>query len=296
VPRPVHSSPADVELLVDELSRQGAPDLLDERCGRAGIVTLAQRVGPSWHLFDQRPLADMLGWLAPPSCDALVVQVGTPHVHIIPLPGIELSAADRAAQGADGEEEPEDLWLTVAVDRSARWASRLDVDGRIHDQSPDGGRVPDVLLRCLGLPTDPPAESTAGILATLWLLGILTAATEADATLTWTAAVREHMIAAIVLQHEPGMSHRHLLELVQDAPQLMTWEVLKMAEGLGALCPPDVAGWMDSGVYSRWVTGQLPDVATLLPAARRALRPAAYRRVVEEIVRSMNEPWDDGPG
>jgi hypothetical protein len=291
VPRYTRSYPADVAELVEQLSSYGPPEVLDEQCGRPGVAHLARRARPGWALFGEVPISQLAGWTAPPDCDALVLQVGTPHVRVVRPPQIEPSAWERSDPAA----APSDLWLTVGVDRSGCWASRLHIDGEVHDGPPDGGRVPDVLLRCFERPTAPPAESTAGVLAVLWLLGILQLSERMGRRLTWTLAVRAHLVPAIILTQEPDLSHRRLVSFVREAPTLVTWDVLKLSSSMHDVCPAELAGWMDAGIYSRWVTDELPDLATLLPQARAALQPGAYSRVVNEIVTSMQAPWEGAP-
>jgi hypothetical protein len=305
----------DLGLLIDDLDRACTGS-------DASTAFLARVTNGSWCVTTQRSLHQLVGWSAPLDCDAIGIVAAGNSVRAVPFgrdgspdaggpdPATVRPRSDASAAGPAGADPsaPHDVGpdfgppvrLIAVVDRSGRIASRLRVDGAVHREPPAGGRMLDTLLRCLGRPTQPPDESTAGLLATLWFAAIMATGADSADRLTWTQAIRLHPAAQLLLASGSYFSHRELTAGVNAAAHTLTWEILRDATArrgtLGGLCPRALAAWMDAGIYSRWVLGQLPALETLFPATMAALRPATVQRVFAHVATSLHEGSERPPG
>jgi hypothetical protein len=52
---------------------------------------------------------------------------------------------------------------------------------------------------------------------------------------------------------------------------------------LGDIIDPDLAHWMDDGMFARWVLSDLPSVDELFVALRPRLTPSAARRMAHAV-------------
>lgn len=275
-------------------------DRLDRIIGASGPCALALPRGwpdrPPGHV-EVVPVGSLLGWHAPPDVDTLVfVGEGT-----------------ATAAGAAGRPLPPEgggrptVRVVVAVDRAGHEAGRLRVGTTVEHRPPAGGRLLDALHRCLGLATPPAAASTAGLLAALWL-GAL-ADHHGAPRLGWAAALRLHPAAGALdaaaptgvgAGDGPALPEAALEEAIVAAPRVWTWDRLRVATAevgtLDLLCPADLAGWMDEGMFARWVTGSTAAVAALAAAAEAATAPAAFRRVRALLARTGVDLPAEPPG
>jgi hypothetical protein len=62
---------------------------------------------------------------------------------------------------------------------------------------------------------------------------------------------------------------------------------------LGDIIDPELAGWMDDGMFARWVLSDLPSPDELLATVRPYLAPSAARRLAH-AVRAADAP--EAPG
>jgi hypothetical protein len=297
-------TPPDLGRLIDDLDGAGTdPD--------ASGAYVARATGDGWSTTARRSLQDLVGWTAPLDCDAIGIVAAGATVRAVPLgrggsvagseaptirPPSGLGPAgpigrDASPTSATGPDCSPAVRLVAAVDRFGRCASRLTVDGTVHHEPPAGGRMLDTLQRCLGRPTRPPDEDTTGLLATLWFAAIMAQPALGEGRLTWTQAIRLHPASQLLLASGTYFTHRELTAGVDAAVRTLTWDVLRDATArrgtLGDLCPASLAAWMDSGIYSRWILGQLPDLETLAPATIAALRPSTARRLVDHVAASL---------
>jgi hypothetical protein len=251
-------------------SRDGRASAVD-RCGspprRAAAYALGRRDG-TWAVETTLAVSDLIGWQAPPACWAVVV--------VAPGRATELGPPPRS--------KGRDVGVSIGVDRSGEMAGRLRIDGAVSDHPPEGGRLLDTLRRNLALATAPPSEGTARLLTVLWLAALLDAATTAPARPRWPSVVKLHPAARLILDRGRPVNRADLEAIVRVAPSTLTWSVLRAAEArhasLTSLCPPHTAAWMDTGMYSRWVLADLPEVETLWSALGDCLSPATRRRLV----------------
>ena len=225
------------------------------------------------------PVADLLGWTAPPEVDALVFLGGGRAFHL----------------GDDPPAEGPEVRVVVVLDRAGRRAGRLRVGAAVEHRPPGGGRLLDALQRCLGLPTDPPAGSTGRLLATLWLGALATPGSPTGPhpegrLLGWPRVLRRHPVAGALAADDPGLGEGALEQAAVAGPEAWTWEALREATAssgvLDVACPAELAGWMDGGMFSRWVGASiLPPEPLVAGAAARVTRPA-WARLVALLERS----------
>ena len=58
-----------------------------------------------------------------------------------------------------------------------------------------------------------------------------------------------------------------------------TAPIWKLVPGSDSLPEPDLAEWMDSGMFSRWVLSKVPPLEELMHELRTRLHSSAYRRL-----------------
>lgn len=157
-------------------------------------------------------------------------------------------------------------------------------DGSEFTEPPTVGAVPDALKRCLGLPTPPPEAPPADFFIVLWLHFVDFASQEARANLqkmTWVRAARCFPSLA-----EAAGRDLHDVAAFADAAMRavseIDWSALRRwgtHGSLGSIVSPDLARWMDDGMFSRHVMAELPLVATQLEKTCFRLNPAVSNKV-----------------
>lgn len=161
-------------------------------------------------------------------------------------------------------------------------------DGESFDEPPEGGRTFDALHRALGLPTPPPEGFVADVFAVLWLHFVEAEAREARANLqkmTWVRAARCFPFADGVRNahvREPSEFARLLLATVHD----IDWARLRQwgtRGSLGGLVRPELARWMDDGMFSRWMAESLPPVHAQLERTCQRLASRVSSQVREAL-------------
>lgn len=240
---------------------------LDSLAGRAlaELLPLCRTSGhPLWLIYQPQPdgttrrevirsegLAPHLVEV-PDACVAVgVVAMGK----VTPLDPASELAADllRAASGG--------LGLAYVVDRHGHdgWSSTVPGSGGL--PAPEGGAMVDSLRRMMGLATVPPPcpveyVDAVGWLSRIWGVGVAT-----GARLDWSD----------VVALAPGF-------------EATGWEQLRLATAAGSGrspvdVPPDLAAWMDEGMFARYMVGRLPELRAAWEACRPHLMPAAARRL-----------------
>jgi hypothetical protein len=301
----------DLQRLIDDLDGHGA--------GPSPSAFLARATTGTWSITPGPPLNELVGWTAPPDCDAIGILAAGSSVRAVPLPRQGAAVTpDASAAGSPADDSPigpggadrgirdvlegdgsPPVRLIAAVDRFGRSASRLTVGDVVSCEPPGGGRMLDTLLRCLGRPTPPPAEDTAGLLSVLWFSAIIEHGGSRPQPLTWTETVRLHPASQLLLASGAHFSHRELAATADAAVRTLTWEILKDAavwrDTLGDLCPGPLAAWMDAGMYSRWVLGQLPDLESLCPLMVGVLRPSSARHLADHVAKSLQGGCEGPP-
>ena len=220
----------------------------------------------------EHPLDHLLGFVAPASWAALgLVCYGW--------------ASPPAVEGAGGRpsEHPDRRRVRVVtlVDRSGeeRATATLD-DGTVVDE-PGAGVVSDALRRALGVATPPPPVASGELFAAMWLSSIASS----DRRLTWPEAVMLH--PAMQVLRRSGGRRPQVEDLVAGGRSLaraMPWGELRLRAAAGVVdggvgVSPDLAAWMDDGMFARWVLGGLPPFTPLLRRCSAVLAPEVLRRL-----------------
>jgi hypothetical protein len=135
------------------------------------------------------------------------------------------------------------------------------------------GMVPDALRRALGLPTPAPEVPIAHWVAVM-LFGLIVGDGGPHRRVGWSQL-------------------RHHLDTYEVLGRDGTWALLRKLAGkrsdLNLDLAPDVAAWMDDGMFARWVLGGLPSYDAMLNKARTACTPEAFRQV-RRILREWGLP------
>lgn len=275
----------------------GARPLGARTVGTPGARAFALPAG--WTRGDPRhveevPVASLLGWTAPASVDTLVFVGGGRAARSEPTATAGIGRAEEADHLAGRTLSPGSplpaVDVVVAVDRAGRLAGRVRIGDTVESRPPAGGRLFDALHRCLGLATAPPAESTARLLATLWLAAIAAAGTSSKGLLTWPETVRCHPIAVALIAEDPSIGEQGLEEAIVMVPRIWTWEALREATSdhgtLDLLCPAGLSGWMDEGMFSRWVSGSAVPLDQVVADAAAAVSASVWKWTAELLSRS----------
>ena len=231
-------------------------------------------------LNGEHPLMALMGFVAPHDWWALgTITTGW----IGPMDGTRPSAhpdGQRVAQA-----------IVVTRDGDVMCHVRA-ADGETFSEPPSTGRVFDALHRALGLPTAPPEGFVADIFVGLWLHFVEAEARDARASLrkmTWVRAARCFPFAPSVKSteiREPEAFADLFLRTVAD----IDWERLRQwgtRGSLGGLVRPELARWMDSGMFSRWMAGVLPPMHAQLERTCQRLSPqlsSAVREAVDALL------------
>lgn len=262
----------------------------EELLGVLGDV-VEQSGTPVWLRFIENPLTEsgmtvemsrepglLIGWTAPPEC-AAVGMVATGHTR--PLSeGVEsLSLWHAGAQ----------IRMCCVVGRSGEVGWMLEgADGQTWAEAPSEGKMLDALKRCLGLSTTPPEVPAAEIHAAAWLSSVLEQAIKSPNRLTWSDVARLHPLARLlkgdlVTSYQGDRSNAgDLDDLVRIAANAWSWREIRAQAcdgNLNALIAPELAAWMDEGMFSRWLMDLVPQVDQLVGALAGYLTPSAAERL-----------------
>jgi hypothetical protein len=107
-------------------------------------------------------------------------------------------------------------------------------------------------------------------------------APDPSALLRWTALLRRHPAVLLLTRRGEHLRLAEMERIVDVAAATLTWDVLRAAEtrtGALPLCPPGTAGWMDIGMYARWVLADLPTPDSLWCRLRDRLTAQARREM-----------------
>lgn len=159
-------------------------------------------------------------------------------------------------------------------------------DGTRWDQVPEEGFVLDVLRRSLQLPTPPPTTTAAEMHLIGWFTVAVGLASERRTRLSWDDLVDIHRTGC-GFPDGAEWDQNQFFEILKASPP---WDEVRvrLAEfeeqagpdlGSAALPPPELARWMDAGMFSRWMTREMPTLEELMRDLRTRLHSAAYRHV-----------------
>jgi hypothetical protein len=268
--------PGLAELLLDaigeEVSAAGHPTWV-------GVQENPQGQGDFEMWFVDDPHG-FLGWEAPPDCLAVgVVAAGKAHVADSPVEG--------PAPFSPGVIPGIRMCCLVTRRGEVTWRMALP-DGRSFDDAPQEGRLLDCLKRCFALPTPPPPAGPGHLLSVIWLGAILDEDRRVDRRLSWREISRLHPAATMTGRRAAGPDDRQdFSALIRAATSAWSWETLRnravTESWAGELVSPELAAWMDDGMFARWILGALPAPDELVARLRPRLAPSTARRLAHAI-------------
>jgi hypothetical protein len=145
----------------------------------------------------------------------------------------------------------------------------------------------DCLRRCFDLPTPPPVGGPGRLQTVAWLAAIFERAENARRPLSWSDVAKLHPVARVIGSDLEESGSPLLAGMVRAAGSAWSWERLRhqAAEGddLQDLIDPELAAWMDEGMFARWILDDLPSPDEMLAALRPRLSPSAARRLGHAI-------------
>ena len=160
---------------------------------------------------------------------------------------------------------------TALVTRGGAMASGFRMaGGGEFELIPGGvGMIPDALKRAVGVPTAPPEVPFVGWVARMLLLLIIgDDGSRGHRKVPWC-------------QLRPSLE-RHTV-LADDG----SWEAFRSVAAkrpdVIADLTPEIAAWMDEGMFSRWVIGGMPSYDHLLEEGRKASTPEAFTQVRRQL-------------
>ncbi len=257
-----------LEAVGDRAAEQGRPVWVEVRdaFGSGGDFRLSFLDDPG----------GFLGCQAPPDCQAVGV-VATGRVTVADT-GIEPPVPLEPGV-TDG------IRMCCLVTRGGvvGWQMRLP-DGRSLADAPSDGRLLDCLRRCLALPTPPPPVGAGHLQSVLWLAAILDEIHRTDQRLSWRQILRLHPVTELLGVCEASLDLR---DLILIASQSWSWELLRQQaisdRWARDLVSPDLAAWMDDGMFARWILSALPGPDELVARIRPQLAPSAARRLAHAV-------------
>ena len=230
-------------------------------------------------------LAQLFGWVSPPQCAAIGVVAGgwgRPQP-----PDLDL---DRLPSGSPVDQHPDlqRVRVIVVVDRHGLIGARTTLgDGPVLEGGCRGGRLLDALHRCLGLPTDPPPVSSAAMIGDLWLAAVVADGERRGRRLDWTEVTALHPATQALADHGHALSRAEVDAVIRVAPRAWTWERLQAdtvsGGGLSDLVAPDIASWMDTGMFARWTLQLSGDPRALWGRAASILDREAVVRLADAL-------------
>ncbi len=238
--------------------------------------------------FSEAP-EGFMGWVAADDCRA-VGMIGTGRLR--PVTG---STSDLATAHIHGVR----MVCLVARDGAVAWkmagADGSPPGGPMLDTPPSEGRLLDCLRRCFGLPTPPPPVSPIRLQVIVWLVAVLDHAAGARRRLSWSEVARLHPLARVLASELGGLGSEFRAGLVRVAGAAWSWEDIRMQAQqpgfLDDIVDPTLAGWMDEGMFARWVLSDLPSADELFAAVRPLLSPTATRRLAHAVhAAAVTEP------
>jgi hypothetical protein len=194
---------------------------------------------------------------------------------VVPLPEAE---PDRRQPGPTAVQTR--CRLCCVMDRLGRVGWHLDAPGADCPGIPDEGLILDMMRRSLGLETPPPPCSPSLLSVMFWVEALADAAGSVPLPLEWADAVCFHPVAAANGVSDPAEAE---LAIRVDTARLK-WSRLRhltAADGPAAGQLGVYAGWMDDGMFARWVLAGIPSVGELMDLVRPVLTRQAARRMTD---------------
>ena len=237
-----------------------------------GTQTDPQQV--RWH----DDLDTLTGFVAPPACFAVATVAYGWARHLdtptpTPDPIVEPGGRRRCR-----------VVFLLTRDGDAAGYLRAGPDVLLHEPATQG-RIPDLTRRCLGLPTAPPEENTAGLLTRLWLNNIVGAGGQSRITgpFAWETVIGLHPALQVAAEAGLTIEAHQVLPALRVAVEAWTWTRLTRHAAepgwLHDMLPVGAGGWMDEGILSRWLLASLPPLEALLEEVGRIVTPSTAMRL-----------------
>lgn len=272
--------PADASL---ERLLDGIDDALADECDHpamlVGVVIDAAGVEVALAALEagEHPVDALIGFSAPDEWAAVgVVAVGT-----------------ATAIGDGAPVASRRVRVLHLVDRTGSEASLLydlEESTALRCPSPVDGHIADLCRRMLGLPTTPPPPSVLPWWTTVWLDRIL-AESLADPAEPWTW----HRLALLHPAVDPNVAPLDPEGLAEEAvakAASVSWGTVRQQ-----MASDELAGWMDDGMFARWVLSQHLAPRQLAAELTSALDAGAAVAVLDTLAAldtSDVAPADDG--
>jgi hypothetical protein len=228
-----------------------------------------------WH----PDLETMVGFTAPPPCQALAsVGYGWAHPMDDDCPLLQPGERRRTR-------------VVCLLSRAGDMAGYLrDSTSVLIREPPTVGRVPDLMRRCFGLPTPPPDQSSHAVLGAIWLNHIGARGDIADRALMWREVAELHPVIAVAAAGGVEVPAAQFARIIELGAEVWNWShLLSQATTPGCwvadLLPDGAPGWMDEGIFSRWLVDALGHPARLLPRVVPYLEAAAAKRLRSTLTR-----------
>jgi hypothetical protein len=234
----------------------------------------------------------LMGWAAGPDCQA-VGMIGSGRLR--PLPGADaVVAVDAVRMVCLVTRAGEVFWRMARADGSEPEPETETETGTataMTDLPPSEGRLLDCLRRCFGLPTPPAPVSPARLQIIVWLVAALEQAEGARRPLSWSEVCRLHPLARLLAAEldRPASEVADITDAVtRIGGSAYSWEDIRLQASrresfLDDIIHPDLAGWMDDGMFARWVLSDLPSADELFAVLRPRLTPSAARRMAHAV-------------
>jgi hypothetical protein len=261
-----------LEAVGDRVAEQGRPIWVEVRAVPEG--------GGDFRLCFLDDPGGFLGRQAAPDCLAVGV-VATGRVTVAD------SEVELPVPLAPGVTPGIRMCCLVTRDGLIGWRMTLP-DGRSLAEAPSDGRLLDCLRRCLALPTPPPPVGAGQLQSVFWLSAILEEVHRTDRKLSWREIVGLHPVTELLAGCDAAPDlQQDLPDLIRIASESWSWELLRQTavsdRWAKELVSPDLAAWMDEGMFARWILSALPGPDELVARVRPRLAPSAARRLAHAV-------------
>ena len=261
--------------MLDTDTDPGAPELhqllevLDSAEEAAGWGGPAQLVGVtgrqlSYVAFPAHPLEKLLGWTALPIWSAIAV-IAEGWAAVDENADFQRNTFSKRPSRTFGRERVRAITI---MGRDGFETSGLRYKGGEFKVMPGPytGTINDAMRRSLDRPTPAPEFPVVELFAQRWLASLVSSAKRGKHQPKVSAARTEFDIAddLVTLGHAEG------------------WELLRDMTARGRVptnVSPELAAWMDAGIFARFTIGELPPLSTLVKQARRRTDAEGRRRI-----------------
>jgi hypothetical protein len=252
--------------------------------------------------LDHHPSLELEGLVAPPSWWCLGVvsggfarpyDLGTEPVGATPRDRYRVHLAHLVARtGLSARVLRDQRTGEVVVQDTTSYRDHAvgaaDPIGREHA----GGQLDDYLRCALGLPTPPPHRGTVELFAALWIHRVMNeAAMHRLLDASWPHIAGQHPVLDVPRAVGDDQLQQFALADLVRAGALMAeahpWDRVRATcqLGIGPVSgpPADLAGWLDTGAFSRLVMAMFGPIEDLLVDLHELVRPEVHAQLIDTI-------------